>query len=82
LTPISASFVDRSDLGILSEVPYPGSRRLDAGIIDITGRASVDGLYPVVSGFDITVNPLKPNIVPWYQEAFGPIPIFDIRPTR
>lgn len=52
--------------------PFPGSRRLDAGIVDL-------GNGGLVSGFDITLNPAKPSIVPYYQEAFGNIPIFDIR---
>lgn len=69
------SFVDRPDLGFLNEILYPESRRVDAGIVNITSETSVDGLYPLVSGFDITLNPLKPDIVPYYQEAFGPIPI-------
>ena len=49
----------------------PGSFRLDAGIVDAQGN--------VLSGFDITLDPTKPNIVPKYQNAFGDIPIFDIR---
>ena len=52
--------------------PYPGSRRLDAGIFN-----SQTGSF--ASGFDITLNSSKPSIVPYYQEAFGNIPIFDIR---
>jgi len=58
---------------------YPGSRRLDAGIIDLTAPANSYGLRPVVAGFDITLSPTKPNIVPYYQQYFGDIPIYDIR---
>jgi len=53
-----------------------GSRRLDAGIIDLT---SPGPLRRVVSGFDITLDAAKPNKVRYYQEAFGQIPIADIR---
>jgi RHS repeat-associated protein len=51
--------------------PTPRSRRLDAGIVGPNGD--------LFSGFDITLNPNKPSIVPYYQQAFGDIPIFDIR---
>lgn len=49
----------------------PGSRRLDAAV------ARPDG--SLVSGYDITLDAGKPNIVQYYQDAFGPIPILDIR---
>ncbi len=51
--------------------PTRGSRRLDAGIVGPKGK--------LVSGFDITLDPNKPSVVQYYQEAFGNIPIFDIR---
>ncbi|MEO8362212.1 MAG: RHS repeat-associated core domain-containing protein [Vicinamibacteria bacterium] len=57
-------------------VPYPGSRRLDAGIIDLTTPGPN---RQVLSGFDITLNRTKRPIVDYYQEAFGKIPIFDVR---
>jgi hypothetical protein len=37
------------------------------------------GLRPLVSGFDITLDSSKPNIVKKYQEYFGDIPIYDVR---
>ena len=58
---------------------FPGSRRLDAGVIDVTAPANQYDLQPVVSGFDITLSATKPNIVPYYQKYFGNIPIYDIR---
>jgi hypothetical protein len=60
-----------------------GSRRLDMGVIDTT-RGAPRGLEPLVSGFDISQRPFgrKGSIVGYYQQAFGPIPIFDIRPRR
>ncbi len=61
---------------------FPGSRRLDAGVIDITVAPNSQGLYPVLSGFDITVDASKPSIVRYYQQYFGDIPIYDIRLTR
>lgn len=57
----------------------PGSRRLDAGVIDLVAPVNQHGLRPVVAGFDITLSPTKPNIVPYYQAYFGDIPIYDIR---
>jgi hypothetical protein len=58
---------------------FPGSRRLDAGVIDTTAPLNQYDLQPVISGFDITLSPTKPNIVPYYQSYFGNIPIYDIR---
>jgi hypothetical protein len=58
---------------------FPGSRRLDAGITDLTQAPNEFGLRPLVSGFDITLDRAKPNIVQYYQEYFGKIPIFDLR---
>ncbi|WP_231590824.1 hypothetical protein [Grimontia sp. AD028] len=58
---------------------YPGSKRLDAGVIDISSDANQFNLHPVVSGFDITTSKTKPNIVNKYQQVFGDIPIYDIR---
>lgn len=58
---------------------FPGSRRLDAGITDLTKAPNEFGLRPLVSGFDITLDRAKPNIVQYYQEYFGKIPIFDLR---
>jgi hypothetical protein len=64
--------------------PFGTSRRLDAGIIDLTKVRLYPGVaeHPVIHGFDITVDMTKPNIVPYYQEYFGPIPIDDIRLPR
>ena len=63
--------------------PFEGSRRLDAAIIDLTqpeiARYGGGTFHKVVSGFDITLNQQKRPIVLYYQEAFGQIPIFDIR---
>jgi hypothetical protein len=53
-----------------------GSRRLDAGLTDLNAPGP---LRPLVSGYDITLDPSKPSIVRYYQEAFGEIPILDIR---
>ncbi|MCB5426409.1 LysM peptidoglycan-binding domain-containing protein [Altererythrobacter sp. CC-YST694] len=58
---------------------YPRSRRLDAGIIDMTAAANQYGLRPVVSGYDITLNAAKPPVGGYYREYFGNIPITDIR---
>jgi len=52
------------------------SRRLDAGLTDL---AAPGPLRPLVSGYDITLNASKPSIVQYYQDAFGQIPILDIR---
>ena len=65
-------------------VPYRGSRRLDASIVDLSQIANSPTKYQgkyktVVSGFDITLNPTKPSVITKYQEYFGDIPIFDIR---
>ncbi|ODM24579.1 hypothetical protein A7W90_00085 [Clostridium sp. Bc-iso-3] len=65
-------------------IPYKGSGRLDAAIVDLTQTASSPTKYqgmfhPVVSGFDITLNPTKPSVIGKYKEIFGDIPIFDIR---
>ena len=59
---------------------YPGSRRLDAGIVDMTALANQHGLRQVVSGYDITLNATKPPVGGYYREYFGNIPITDIRP--
>src|SRR5205807_8041135 len=58
-----------------------GSRRLDIGVAVIT-PGTPDGLSPIVSGFDISHRPssVKFPVLQYYQEAFGRIPIFDIRP--
>jgi hypothetical protein len=61
--------------GNLKLEPYPSSRRLDAGIVD---RSDPSLNKRVLSGFDITLNTRKPSITKYYQEAFGPIEIFDI----
>jgi RHS repeat-associated protein len=58
---------------------YPGSRRLDAGIIDLDASPNSQGLRPLVVGVDITLDASKPDIVPYYQQYFGTIPIYDIR---
>jgi len=58
---------------------FPGSRRLDAGIFDVTSAANAEGLRPLVAGFDITLDASKPSIVSYYQRFFGNIPIYDIR---
>ncbi|MEM9754168.1 MAG: hypothetical protein AAF916_12410, partial [Planctomycetota bacterium] len=58
---------------------YPGSRRLDAGIVDMTVGGNRSGLRPLVAGFDITLNARKSHIVEYYQQFFGEIPIYDIR---
>jgi hypothetical protein len=58
---------------------YPGSRRLDAGVFNTTAAATEDGLRPIIAGFDITTSQSKPNIVRYYQEYFGNVPIYDIR---
>jgi hypothetical protein len=52
---------------------------LDAGIIDLGATANSQGLRPLVAGFDITLDASKPNIVSYYQQYFGNIPIYDIR---
>jgi RHS repeat-associated protein len=59
---------------------FPGSRRLDAGIVNLAKVRN--GMNPVVWGFDITVDSKKPNIVQYYQQYFGNIPIDDIRLTK
>jgi RHS repeat-associated protein len=61
---------------------FPGSRRLDAGVVDVTAPVNAHSLRPVIAGFDITLSSTKPNIVPYYQEYFGDIPIYDIRVPR
>lgn len=65
--------------GALRLFAYPGSRRLDAGIIDVTAAANQHGLRPVVSGYDITLNTAKSPVGGYYREYFGNIPIADIR---
>lgn len=83
----------RAPTGISSSKPanpydgFPGvwsrqdSRRLDIGVAVRTPGVS-PGLSPIVSGFDISHKPMtaKGPISGYYQEAFGNIPIFDIRP--
>lgn len=59
---------------------FPGSRRLDAGIIDLTTQPNAFGLRPLQLGYDITLNTRKVDIVKYYQEYFGNIPIVDLRP--
>lgn len=68
--PAYVSFTDRQ--GARRIFAYPGSRRLDAGIVEVSSGRTV-------SGFDITLDASKPRIESYYQEAFGDIPIFDIR---
>lgn len=68
----------------LDNLPKPyawkGSRRLDLGVVDTSvGTPNQHGMFPVVAGFDITLDATKRNIVPYYQEYFGNIPIYDIR---
>jgi hypothetical protein len=58
---------------------FPGSRRLDAGVIDTLAQPNQYDLQPIIAGFDITVSSTKPNIIPYYQQYFGDIPIYDIR---
>jgi hypothetical protein len=67
-------FVDRN--GVRRIFATKGSRRLDAGLVDLTQSGR---FKPLVSGYDITTSKTKPSIVGYYQEAFGDIPIFDIR---
>jgi hypothetical protein len=68
------------DLGNPRLFAYPGSRRLDAGLVMRWGvEPNAYGLRPVVAGFDITLDPNKPLCVQYYQQAFGPVPIYDIR---
>ncbi|MGE0454278.1 MAG: RHS repeat-associated core domain-containing protein [Vicinamibacteria bacterium] len=63
--------------GDLKLVPYPGSRRMDAAIID---RTSSGPYHRAVSGFDITLNARKPSVSEYYQEAFPFMQdFFDIR---
>ena len=63
--------------GDLKLVHYPGSRRMDAAIID---RTSVGPYRRAVSGFDITLNAKKPPVSEYYQEAFPFMQdFFDIR---
>ncbi|ELV89225.1 RHS repeat-associated core domain protein [Escherichia coli PA19] len=56
-----------------------GSKRLDAGIIDITSPTNQYGLHPVIEGFDITLNKTKPSAVDIYSDVFGGIDINDFR---
>jgi RHS repeat-associated protein len=72
--PAFRNLVDRS--GLRRIFATKGSRRLDAGIVDLTSKGP---LHQLVSGFDITLDASKPSIVRYYQEAFGEIPILDIR---
>ncbi len=58
---------------------YPGSRRLDAGLIDLRDAPNADDLRPVISGYDITLDANKRAIGDYYREAFGDINIQDIR---
>jgi hypothetical protein len=53
--------------GNLKLIPYPGSRRMDAAIIDL---ASPGPYHRAVSGFDITLNARKPSVAGYYEEAF------------
>lgn len=55
------------------------TRRLDAGIYNIA-ETTQTGSNRILVGFDISYNRLKPHPVgPYYQAAFGRIPIIDIR---
>jgi hypothetical protein len=71
------NFIHYEPVGGTKLYAYPGSRRLDAGIVDLSSVRS--GYHPVIHGFDLTVDLTKPNVVGYYQEYFGPIPINDIR---
>jgi RHS repeat-associated protein len=63
--------------GNLKQVPYPGSRRMDAAIID---RMSPGPYHRAVSGFDISLNAKKPSVSAYYEEAFPFMQdFFDIR---
>jgi RHS repeat-associated protein len=66
--------------------PYSGfgTRRADVGIIDTTQLDHLGRGNRVVAGFDITYRPFigegaKFPIGGHYQEAFGQIPIYDVR---
>lgn len=39
---------------------YPGSRRLDAGVIDLNATPNEHGLRPLLSGYDISLDQRKP----------------------
>ncbi|PHM76854.1 RHS family protein [Xenorhabdus cabanillasii JM26] len=56
-----------------------GSKRLDAGIYDITSKANEHGLHPIIEGFDITLNSTKAHASDIYKDVFGGITINDIR---
>jgi hypothetical protein len=58
---------------------YPGSRRLDAGIVDLTASPNQYGLRPVVTGYDISLSATKPPVGGYYRDYFGNVPISDIR---
>lgn len=58
---------------------YPNSRRLDAGVIDLRDSPDEFGLRPLQSGYDITLDARKRDIVTYYRKAFGDIPVRDIR---
>jgi hypothetical protein len=67
---------------------YPGSRRLDAAIVDLSKPPVVPpqnltgadiGYNPVVTGFDITLDASKPDPTAYYQAAFPGAKIIDIR---
>jgi hypothetical protein len=61
---------------------YPNSRRLDAGVVDLRDSPDEFGLRPLQSGYDITLDARKRDIVSYYREAFGDVPIEDIRLKR
>ena len=54
---------------------YPGSRRMDAAVVDIPSTVGT-GRRQVVSGFDVTVNSRKSNPADYYREAFPGMDFF------
>jgi hypothetical protein len=78
---------DQNNPGMREWMSERGSLRLDVGIIDTTQLDPAGNPYRVVAGFDISYKPFrtpsgrgqKPYIGSYYQQAFGDIPIYDIR---
>jgi hypothetical protein len=68
----------RIDQNLWGYVSGPGSKRIDVGLVDRSGSAT---LPSVVAGFDISYRPFsrKAFVGPEYQAAFGSIPIYDVR---
>ena len=54
---------------------FPGSRRMDAAVVDIPSTVAT-GRRQVVSGFDVTVNQRKANPADYYREAFPGMDFF------